>query len=208
MANIDPQLKAIIDAITWWTWDRTDLDTADASTLVAWINETLAFAKQEIVQVWGRFLLDPNEINGIWDRWSFEDTHSRDLWNSNAVAFSRRAWWFVFPYDVIIKSFRWWHRNSNAAAEAWGWVVFTQTKTTASNTVVDDVILHEVNDNAWVWPRDYSNNLNQETNLDLSWYTTVIPAWTVIGMWVSAPTANTTNYYVEVQAWVLEFEKV
>jgi len=80
MANLDPQLKSIIDAITWWTWDRNNLTTVDTTTLVNAINETLAIAKTEIVQLWGKFLLDPNEINWFTEKWIYSEIYNRNYW--------------------------------------------------------------------------------------------------------------------------------
>ena len=207
MANLDPQLKSIIDAITWWTWDRNNLTTVDTTTLVNAINETLAIAKTEIIQLWGKFLLDPNEINWFTEKWIYSEIYNRNYWTSQSTTINRKAWWVSFPYDVKLNKFHAWHMNSNWAAKAWWWVIWYQTKTAGSNSVTSTIIKNEVTDNWWVWPRNYLNVRNQLTSINLSWWA-IIPAWSVIFLWVDAPTALTTNYYVQIESWYFEFERV
>ena len=207
MAVIDAKLKEIILAITDAIWDRWDMDTTEQGTIVWALNEVFTEAKKHVVQLSGRFLLDPNEINWVWERWWTQGSFARDYGNSESTTIDRRAGWVSFPFDVRLNRFHAWHSNSNGAAEAWGWMIGTLTKTWGSNTVTPVILKNEVTDNGSVWPRNYNNTQNQETDIDMSWGP-IIPAWTLIILWVDAPTANATNYYVNMHSGYFEFEKV
>jgi len=209
MTVLDTQNKNIILALADVIWSRSVLNTIDKTTIVNALNETLLIAKTEVVNFWGKFLLDPDETNGWFDQWMTKDIASWRLWTSINTNFNRKAWWISFPYNVKVKRLHVWHRNSNAAALAWWWVIWQQSKTPNSNVKTNLWILHEVNTNLWVWTRDYLNVKNQLTDIDLSALpNNIILAWDVITLWVSAPTAITTNYYVNVESWYIEFERV
>ncbi len=156
----------------------------------------------------GQFLLDPNEINGWGVVGPLDDSNTQDLGNVGAAP-ARTAGGIVFPFDVHLRRFLSWHRVNNAAAEAWGWVLFHQQKTAASNAVTSNYILDEVADNGGTGPRDYGNNQNQFSDIDLSGVAAAqdIPAGNVITLGVAAPTANTTNYFVQIQAGYLLLER-
>jgi hypothetical protein len=162
-----------------------------------------------VQQFSGQFLLDPNEVNG-WGVQGFVDNiNAQDLGNLGAANLSRVSGGFVFPFDVRIKRISAWHRNSNNSAEAWGWVVYRQQKTNASNAIVTTFMLDESFDrgNGQLNLRDYGNNQNQFSDLT-SFVNDVIPAFELIGIAVGAPTANTTNYYVQVYGGMVEFERI
>lgn len=157
----------------------------------------------------GRFLLDPNEVNGFGQGGFTDETLSRDLGNADAASLSRLGGGFMFPHDVNLKSFKAWHRNSNNAAQAWGWVIAVLSKTDASNTQVTTYVVHETQENSNVGTRDYLNTQTQLTELDLSTLpNNAVSAGDVICIGVAAPTANTTNYYVEVMSGYVEVEPV
>ena len=101
------------------------------------------------------------------------------------------------------------HYNSNLNVEPWGFRIYTQEKTDGDNTVVNNDILRECVgvDETATCPHDYQSTMNQSTNFDLS-AAPVIPANTVIGIGVEAPTAVTTNYYVNVVAGMLSYQRV
>ena len=155
----------------------------------------------------GQFLLDPNEFNGWGILGPFDNTNNQDLGNVGAVAVSRIAGGFVFPFDVRLVRFYAWHYNSNAAAQAWGWRILRQEKNAASNVVTGVDILNEVSDNGGAGPRDYASTITQLTDIDLSASAT-IPAGEVLVLGVEAPTANATNYYSRILSGFLEFKRV
>lgn len=160
----------------------------------------------------GSFLLDPNEICGWGVRGPVDDALTTDLGNSQATNPARTAGGYMYPFDVKVKAFRAFHRNSNAVAEAWGWVIFSQNKaattSSGSNTRTSTIWLNEVTDNAGVGPRNYLNNTNQLTDIDLTSLNIVVPAGDILGIGVDAPTANDTNYYVDVMAGYFLLERV
>jgi len=159
-----------------------------------------------IQQISGRWLLDPNEINGWGQHGMFDNTNSADLGNVGDLTPSRLAGGPVYPFDVRLKRFYAWHRNSNGAALPWGWLIFRQEKiidTTAQSAVY---ILDETGDNGGAGPRDYGNNNTQLT--DITFTDVIIPAGELINLSVTSPTAVATNYYAEVMSGYLEFERV
>lgn len=156
----------------------------------------------------GRFLADPNEINGWGIQGPSDDTNAQDLGDSNVTNLSRLAGGFMFPYDAELLSIRMWHRNNNAGVDPFGFVLTKQEKNNNSNTVVSDNLIHEVNDNGGVGPRDYASTVTQFTELDLSGLANrFLPENDVINLAVSFPTADNTNRYVEVMSGILVYRR-
>ena len=160
-------------------------------------------------QLGGSFLLDPNEISGWSHRGTVNDINTMKLGNSQATDLSRFAGGLMFPFDVRLKRFQCFHHNSNAAARAWGWVIAHQTKdatpAAGSNNCSTTIILNEVTDNGGVGPRNYLNNVNQQTDLS---FDVVIPAGDIIVLAVDAPTATTADHYVNILGGYFLFERV
>ena len=210
MATLDIQNKNIINTLVDAIWSRVTLDTSDQSTIVNALNEVLLMAKTIVIPIGGRFLWDPNETNGFWSRWPFYNTtQSSKLTTATSENFSRLAGWYTFPYDVKLKRFYAWHRNNNSWLDPWGWVIFRQGKVHWTISKSNHTILHEVNNNGWIWPRDYGTIDNQLTDIDLSQiYTDIIPAGEVIWLWVSFPTADSANRFVEIESWYFIVERV
>lgn len=163
-----------------------------------------------IQQFAGQFLLDPNEYNGWGPQGFVDETNATDLNNVGAANLISTTGGFVFPFPVKLTGFYASHRNSIATAQAWGWCFYYQTKTASSNTVTTTFLRDESfnRGDGFFGLRNYSNTLNQETVLTSSDFVdTVIPANTVIGVCVGAPTAVTTNYYIQVMGGYFQFEK-
>lgn len=183
-----------------------DLYFSDVTGAIAHPLNSQKFLPPE--QIWGQFLLDPNEFNA-WGQIGYGDnTNSQDLGNVGAEI-TRLAGGIMYPFDVQLLSFKAFHRNSNANAQAWGWRLARQVKNGGSNTVSFNDIIRECTGAGAtaVAPRDYGNNTTQYTNIDLS-ATATVPAGEVIILGVEAPTANTTNYYVQVFGGYLYLERV
>ena len=153
----------------------------------------------------GQFLADPNEVNGIGNIGPYDNTNTQDLGNVGAANLSWLAGGLSFPWPVKLKRFWTVHRINNSAVEPWGWVIFRQTKTNASATVSTTYILDEVADNAGVGPRDYGNTIIRISDETLD---ETIPAGEVLGWGIAAPTAITTNRYVQILSGYFLFEKV
>lgn len=156
----------------------------------------------------GQYLLDPNEFNGWGVVGPYDDNNSQDLGNVGVANPNRQAGGLTFPFRVRLKHFFAWHNNNNGAAEAWGWRIHVQRKDNGTNnrTAIDN-ILDEVGSNGGVGPRDYSNNRNQLTDIDLSG-STIVEAGDVIILGVESPTAVGTNYYVRLMAGYFLFERI
>lgn len=163
--------------------------------------------RQFTESVAGSWLLDPNEHTGWGTRGPVDEAVAQDLGNVGAD-YVRTSGGFMYPFDVKILGFRAKHRNSNVAVEAWGWRFGYHTWTGGSNTVVTTNLLEEVADNAGVGPRDYNNTTNQDTDFDWSSNGWVMPAGAIFTVGVEAPTAVTTNYYVDIMAGYLLLERV
>lgn len=164
-----------------------------------------------IIQLGGQFLLDPNEVNGWGNIGRIDNSYTQDLGNVGAATMNRLAGGVLFPYGVKIVRMEAWHRNSNAAALPWGWVLARQSKTAGNNTVSTTFMLDESSVRSGIENgsglRDYSNNSNQYT--DFTTFTNdVIPAGETIVLGVGSPTAVTTNYYVQVMSGFIQFERV
>lgn len=157
----------------------------------------------------GQYLLDPNEINGLGVIGYTDNTNAQDLGDVGAANLSRLAGGWVFPYDVRIKRMLVWHRNNNAVAEAWGWVVFSQQKTDGNNDVTTTFMLDESFDRGvgQFNLRDYLNLLTQYTEIN-SFENDIVFSGDTVGLAVGAPTAVTTNRYVQIMSGFIEFEKI
>lgn len=168
-------------------------------------------------QIAGQFLLDPNEVNG-WGVQGFVDNSNTQDWgnsNSSQTLSPNTMGGFMFPFDVKLKRIYAVHDNSNVAAEAWGWVVYTQSFTFDSNTEVTAVVLDETA--SGTGPRNYLDSDRQLTDITTTTNNSgstefisdvIIPAGNMIGLGVSAPTAVATNYYVRVHGGYMEFERI
>ena len=157
----------------------------------------------------GRFLLDPNEVNGFGYRGFTDEVLAFDVGEATAGSLNRNAGGFSYPWDMTLREFRVQHRNSNAAAIGWGWVIAIVSKTAGTNAQTTTFVVHELQDNAGVGPRDYANNTNQETVIDLSSLpNNVLSAGDVLFIGVATDaTAPTTNYYVECMSGYIHMER-
>lgn len=155
-----------------------------------------------------RYLLDPNEFVGWSSDGLMDQTMTVDLGNVGAGV-SSRAGGLIYPFDVQLKRLKVEHYNSNAIAQAWGWRIIKQLKQENSTSVTSTDVLREVVGVGalGVAPRNYLNTSNQKTDIDLT-NTDVIEAGTIITLGVEAPTAVTSNYYVQVMAGYLLLERV
>lgn len=157
-----------------------------------------------------RYLLDPNEINIMGNFGEIDPTHGLDGGNVGALAWNRLAGGYTFPWDVRLKRMYAEHYNSNVDAQAWGWVVAKLEVTFDENTTVPATyIIDEISASGGTGPRDYQDNARQQTDiLIVDSPANFIPANTMLGIGVAAPTANTTNYYVNIFTGYLLFERV
>ena len=166
----------------------------------------------------GDFLLDPNEVNGWGVIGPYDQRNSQDLGdvtdlNAGTLS-SNNIGGLMFPYDVKLTEVNIIHDNSNAAAQAWGWVILTSTFTFDSNTEVTTAYWNEVS--SGTGPRNYGDNVKQNTVVTEAANDsgaavlpgTTIPARTMITLAVAAPTAAGTNYYVRINAGFLKFDRV
>lgn len=166
-------------------------------------------ARDFIFPLGGQFLLDPNEINGWQIQGPYDDSNTGDLGNANSTNLSQNAGGLSFPWDVKLLKFYAWHRNNNSSAHAWGWVLWKQQKTNNSSSRTTTFIVNEPAGNNNTGTRDYNNTNPQLTDLDLSEVpNNVIPAGNVLGLGVSAPTAQTTNRYVQIMSGYFHLERV
>lgn len=157
----------------------------------------------------GQFLCDPNEINGWGSQGFTDDTNVQNLGLANATSLSRHAGGLHFSFDVKVLRFSVWHRNNTADVEPWGWIVAKQTKVDDSDAQTGTIFVHEVNDNGGVGPRDYGDDLNHRTDLDLtSNADSIIPAGDVLTVGVACPTAVEANRYIQVMSGLLELERL
>ena len=181
---------------------------ARLTSLISAIGQRSKENREDIYPLGGQFLLDPNEFNGWGNNGPIDNSNTQDLGNVAVANPNRNAGGISFPWDVDLLGFFAWHRNSNGAAEAWGWRIGMQTKNAGSNTVSWVDVISEVADNGGVGPRNYSNNQNQQTSIDLSVLTNnVLTAGDVLVLGVEAPTANTTNYFVQIHSGYLHFRR-
>jgi len=156
----------------------------------------------------GQFLLDPDEVNGWGVLGPYDNTNNQDLGNVDSNL-NRNSGGFSFPFRVRIRNFMAWHKNNNADALAWGWILAKQIKTPSSNVFTTTYVLDEVADNGGVGPRDYSNNTNQMTSLFLKDLPeSILEKDEVLILGVASPTAVATNRWVQIQSGYIEFEKL
>lgn len=213
---VNPIPIAFVPAATGNATNRNEfvIDPAGANWFIDYAGDAVKLPtnREPIVQQFsGQFLLDPNEYNG-WGAQGFVDnSNTADLGNVGAANLDRNAGGFFFPFPVKLTGFYASHKNSNGAALAWGWCFYYQTKTAGSNTVTTTFLRDESfnRGDGFFGLRDYSNTQNQETLLSASDFVdTIIPANTVIGVCVGAPTALTTNYYAQVFGGYFQFDRV
>lgn len=172
-------------------------------------------------KVGGQYYIDQAGNIGEYNGWgvlgAVDDTNNQDLGNVGAANTSRLAGGITFPYEVELVEFKAWHQNNSADASKWGWVIFYQEKIEDSNTVTTTYLLDEVSDRTIDGAllgngiRDYDNNRNQKTELDLSSIDITIPSGTIINLSVGAADADTeadTNRYVRVMSGYLIFSKI
>jgi hypothetical protein len=154
----------------------------------------------------GNFLLDPNEFNGWSTNGPTGDRFQNDLGDVGAAPI-RTAGGFCFPFDVKLTRLYAWHMNSNVAVQAWGFRVFYQTKVDGSNAVTNQDLINQVAGNGGVGPNNYGNTDNQLTDIDTSGSAITIPAGSIVGFGVEAPTAPGTNYFVRIMGGYMRFER-
>jgi len=170
----------------------------------------------------GRFLLDPNEINGFGSRGPNKDVQN-NRWSSPGFLASlptvsqttgtNDIGGYTFPFPVKLAEIYAVHKNSAPTARPWGWCAISQEITANSNTETTTVLLREFTGSAA--ERDYGNNIKQITHITLTsndnggdpLEDVVIPAGAVIGIAVGSPTALGNNNYVDVQAGFLKFDR-
>lgn len=142
----------------------------------------------------GKFGIQDNEINAYGRLSWIDNTNTQDLGNSGVTTLNRNAGGWVLPFDIKLKKMTVFHRNDNADAEAWGWVIASQSKVPASNTVTSTIILNETTDNGGVGFRNYTNIQNQQTILDLSGLANnTITADDLLILGVDCPSAGTSR---------------
>ena len=160
----------------------------------------------------GQFRLDTvaNEINGWGSVGPVDDSNTQQIGAVGDVTLSRNAGGLVFPFDVHLRRFYTWHRNNNGDAQPWGWVIHRMVKNAGSNTVSSTYVLDEVADNGGTGPRNYGNGQTQLTDIDLTAVTAAqnIPAGETIGLGVAAPTAGTSQRFVQIHSGYMLFEIV
>ena len=157
-----------------------------------------------------QYLLDPNEVNGWSIRGPFDDLMTIDLGNANSAVRTQTAGGLMFPWPVRLLQMGAFHRNSNADVEAWGFNIFKQLKTNNSTAVTTTHLIDEVADNSGVGPRDYQTTIPQMSTIpfDAAEPNNIIGENEILTLAVSAPTAVTTNYYVQMYGGYLLFERV
>ena len=163
-----------------------------------------------IVPVSGQFFLDNPaggaEINGWADQGPSDNNNNFDLGNTAAYpALNRRAGGLVFPEDMELVRFYAWHRNNNADAADWAWVITRLAKTAGANAQTELSLFSQIGAyNA------YGNNNNQLTDVAAGFTNNPIPAGEVVNLAVAVDPAfvGDTNRAVQVQAGYMEFAYV
>jgi len=157
----------------------------------------------------GQFLLDPNEFNAWGSIGPHDNTNSQDLGNVGAApnrflgGFHRP---FAFKVMRLSLQFR---ENNNTIVDPWGFRMVRQVKNhnTTGSTSTD--ILAEVAANGGVGPRSYANTNPQTADIDLSTAANnEVAAGEVLGFGVEAPTAITTNRYIQVMSGFIEYRRL
>lgn len=164
--------------------------------------------------VWGNFLMDPNEYNGWGDYGIIDVALTQKLGSIGDANLSQYCGGFSFPFDVRLVEMFIKHRDTNSAAGQWGWAVASTTPANDSssslpaNWVLDEV--QEENDApVGQGPRDYNSTKQFITDLSFDESSPVIPARDTITLMVGCGIGNpTTNYYVRVQSGYMAFERV
>ena len=164
----------------------------------------LVVGQDVVFPLGGQWLLDPNELNGWGQIGPYDDTNAQDLGNVGANP-NRLSGGLCFPWDVELVRMFAWHRNSNGDVQPWGWRLIKQQKTAGSNTVVSTNIIRETGGDL----RDYDNNQNQQTDIDFtSNPERSLTAGQVLCLGVEAPTAVSSNRYVQVMSGYLHLRRV
>lgn len=169
-------------------------------------------ALSEFFDLSGQWLADPDEMNGWGATGPFDPTNTQDLGNSNAVNLHYLTGGYSRPFEIELLRMYIWHRDNNTTVEPWGWYLSHGIKVENSTAVqVTEDVLHEVNDNGGVGPRDYPNTRGYLTDLDLTTIPSskrTVPAYSVVNLSVSTPTAIATNRYVQVMTGWIEYKRV
>jgi|GEM_PF-3248595 len=169
-----------------------------------WLNGVVF---EEVVN--GQWLLDPNETNGWGEIGPNDNSNTFDIGSATTTVWHHLVGGYKYPYDVELLYMDIQHRNSSRIAHGWGWALGRVQKIIPGSDDSTVIVLHEVNENGGVGPRDYGNNENQETKLELSQLPNrVVPAGEVICLAVSSPTAVGANYYVQVPSGVIRMRRL
>lgn len=158
----------------------------------------------------GQYRVRDNQTSGWGTVGPVDDSNTQNLGGMASTNLSRLAGGYMYPYNVRLRSMYAEHRNSSALIEPWGWVIFLQKKTPGTNNRVTTFLVHEPNDNGGVGPRNYGNNTNQSSSIDLTAITAAqdIAPQTLIGLGVATPTTANPDLWVQVMAGYLELERV
>jgi len=173
------------------------------------VGERLNLVREIPIQISGQFLLDPNETN-TWGVIGFVDqSNTFDAGNADATSLSYNVGGLCFPFPVEVLSLTMVHRVNNSGANPFGFVLGYQTHTYGTNDSQETFIIHEVNGNGGVGPREYGDvwpRLFSEETKGMA--NAIIPANAEIFLGVSSPTADTTNRYVQVSGGCLLVRRV
>lgn len=189
--------------------DLYGLSAGDVTTLAALTDPLIE--SLIIEQLSGEFLLDPNEINSGTTQGAREERFTGDLGNVGATNLSRLTAGLVYPFDVKLVGFTAHHANSSSGNNAWGFVFYAISRNDNSSIVSTTFLRDESFDRGegHFGLRDYASTVNQSTFLGASDFVdVVIPAGDIVFVGVGAPTADTTNNYVRVNAGCFVFERV
>ena len=150
-------------------------------------------------QFGGQFLFDPDETNGWSQLGAIDNTNSARLANATSEVWSYLAGGPDYDYDVEILRLAVKGRENNAGILPWGWCLAHQKKNPGTNTVDStNMVLHEVNENGGVGPRDYPTTFINEDVIELANRpNAIVPAGNNICLAVSSPTADPTNRYMQ-----------
>ena len=158
----------------------------------------------------GRFLCDPNEINGWGLLGPHDNVNTQDIGNSNATQFLWSTGGYTRPFDYELKKLYVRCRNNNSEVQAWGFVLGHSAIVANTTAALETkMVLHEVNDNGGVGPRDYGNTTPKIIEIDLSGLAdNTVQAYRRLTLGVSAPTAVATNRYVEIADGFIEYKRI
>lgn len=178
----------------------------DLKDSCVWHDALSAYSNNNmIIQLGSRYLLDPNEYAGWQADGTVDQTMTSDLGNVGGNI-TRTAGGVCYPFDIKVKRLFAHHYNSNAAVLPWGFRIAALQKNEGSNTVTHTDILRQCEGTGAtaIAPNDYGNTTNQITDILID--EPVIPAGEIINFGVEAPTAVTTNYYVQMMSGFIEIE--